>query len=292
MLTGTFPALPTFLNQDRSVDLNAQRAAVTRLIEAGVDGVVALGTSGEGMALDPERRAQVLRVCRHATERPLVAGCYGNSVRDAMERIAAAAKSGADAVMVPPPLYYPLPAASIVEFYGQLAKRSPLPIVLYHIPQLTKNHLDYDGFRELVTLEPVIGAKDSAGDTVFHLQIVALQHESFSVMQGQAPLLVTSYAAGAAGAITPISALFPGLELDLRKALAIGDQQAVRHLLTTLGKLATLLRSGGYPLVSNLKGIASLLGHGQPWTEPPIPTVPSTQLALLEKALQQLNLRA
>lgn len=289
-ITGTFPAVPTFLDQDRAVDTRAQRTAIDRLLEAGVDGVVLLGTSGEGMALDPPRRSTALRASRSSGDATIVVGCAGNSTRDVIEAVTAAADDGADAALVPPPYYYTLPETAIQDFYGSISERSPLPLLLYHIPQLTKNQLSIEGMRQLAENPAVIGVKDSSGDALFHLRLLEHQNEHFTVMQGLAPLLFLSYTSGARGATTPISAIFPHLELDLRSAIKNGDIATAQSRNSLLARIAHLLRAGGYPLVSNLKAIAYILGHGPHWSEPPMPTVTEDHLGFLRGRLEQSGL--
>jgi 4-hydroxy-tetrahydrodipicolinate synthase len=202
-----------------------------------------------------------------------------------MEAIDVAARAGADAALVPPPFYDPLSDAALVSFYESIARTSPIPVVLYHIPVRTKNRLSLAAVRELAAFDRIVGIKDSDGQARFHLELLDLQRPEFAVFQGDASMAGWSYLHGAAGAITPVSSLYPDLEVDLRRAAASGDLVGVRARSAEMAQVARLLRLAGIPLVTNLKAIGELLGIMQRWTEPPMPVASDDHLADLRAAI-------
>lgn len=287
---GTVPAIPTPLTAGRSLDEHALERLLARIFGAGAEGVVALGTSGEGMSLDTGRRRAVLRATGSwRGNGTLVAGCAGNSVRTVLEAIDEAAEEAFDAALVPAPFYYPASDSALRSFYHEVASAAALPVILYHIPARTKNQLTPEGVRELALADNVVGIKDSGGDALFHLELLATQHEGFAVMQGVAPLAAWSYLHGARGAITPVSALHPEAELGVRRAVAAGDLAELRQWAGRMNDVARLFRLNGLPLVSNLKAMGELLGICPRWTEPPIPTADDKQLLLLRQQLAELE---
>ncbi len=284
-LSGIFPAVPTHLTRRREVDEPTLEQTCLRLVEAGVDGLVLLGTTGEGMALDEGRRRAVVGVARRVVDGSvaLVTGCAGNSTTTVLEAVGVAAEAGSDAALVPPPFYYLLPEEAVVEFYSDLAERSPLPIVLYHIPKLTKNRLSSAALRELAALSNVVGLKDSEGELSLHLDLIGMQGPKFCLFQGVAPLLYASYSLGWEGAITPVGALMPELELGLREAVEAGDEDKAHELGRAITEVASLFRYRGMPLITNVKAAFEAQGYGERWTEPPIPAATDEDVAALKE---------
>lgn len=286
-ISGTVPAVPTHLTRRCEVDEGAQEETCRRLVEAGVDGLLVLGSTGEGMALDEHRRRVVVRIARETADGsiPVVVGCAGNSTTTVLGVIEIAAQEGSQAVLVPPPFYYLLPEEALVEFYTELAERSPLPIILYHIPELTKNRLSAGAIRDLASHPNVIGLKDSDGDLGLHLELIPLQGPGFCLFQGVAALLFASYSLGWGGSITPVGGLVPRLERDLRRAVEAGEEGEARRLGASIAEVASVFRHRGMPLITNVKGAFEALGHGERWTEPPIPVATDADVEALADRL-------
>lgn len=288
-LRGVFPAIPSLLRPDRQIDETAQLELAARLSDAGVQGMVALGSTGEGMSLDDARRATVLQATVEGVggRGLVIAGCAGNATDEVIRRAEEAAADGSGAALIPCPYYYLLPQQALVQFYLDLAERAPIPLILYHIPHLTKNALTLNAIAELTQHERIIGIKDSDADFILHLRLLNFQTPSFSVLQGRASLLEAAYRAGAAGGITPVAALFPRLELTLRQMLESEHLGEASLLGKALDAAASLLRTGGFPLITNLKALHELMGLGDRTAEPPIPTASDEHLHLLAAALEQ-----
>src|SRR5439155_659409 len=143
-VSGVLVALATPLNRDGSVD----EPSITRLVEhvlaGGVHGLLPLGSTGEGAALDEAARRRVLSavVEAGAGRVPVICGVAQASVASVRTEIESAARLGADAVLVAPPFYYPMDQASVLAFYRRIAEAAPVPILVYNIPQFTKVVVD------------------------------------------------------------------------------------------------------------------------------------------------------
>lgn len=289
-VSGTLPAVPTPLTMEREVDESALERVVRTLRDVGVDGIVVAGTSGEGMSIDRERRRELLAATNElAADLSVLVGCTGNSVRAVQASILDAADFMVDAVLVPPPFYYPVSDEALVRFYTSLATDAPLPIVLYHIPQRTKNLLSSTSIRALSEHEEIVGIKDSLGSALFHLELLEIQNDGFKVLQGHGPLVPWSYMHGASGAVTPISSLFPHVELEARTAIATRDFETFQRCSFQMGHLAKLLRFGDLPLVTNLKAMGELLGLTRRWTEPPTPVAQDEHLGEMRTAAESYD---
>jgi len=139
-LHGVLPALVTPLRQDGTVDEPAIGRLVEHVLAGGVHGLLALGSTGETASLDePSRRLVLAAVVRAAGGRvPVICGVAQTHLAAARAEVAAAAELGAVAALVTPPFYYPIDQATVLGFYRRLAAESPLPILVYNIPQFTK----------------------------------------------------------------------------------------------------------------------------------------------------------
>src|SRR2546425_10817522 len=118
-LDGVLVALASPLKRDGSVDEPAVARLVEHVIAGGVHGLLPLGSTGEGAALDePARRTVLKAVVEVAAGRiPVICGVAQPNLQSARAEVEAAARLGADAVLVAPPFYYPMDQASVLSFY-------------------------------------------------------------------------------------------------------------------------------------------------------------------------------
>src|SRR5450759_388928 len=143
-LTGVLPALISPLRSGGKVD----EAAVTRLVEhvigGGVQGLLALGSTGETASLDETARRTLLSgvVAAAAGRVPVICGVAQSHLPAARIEVEAAARLGAAAALVAPPFYYLIDQATLLAFYRAVAKDSPLPILLYNCLLYTSDAAD------------------------------------------------------------------------------------------------------------------------------------------------------
>jgi 4-hydroxy-2-oxoglutarate aldolase len=142
---------------------------VTRaLLGAGLEGIVAAGSTGEGELLDEAERAQMVEWLRDVVpdDRWLIAGTGAESTRASIRMAAAAGQAGADAVLVRPPSYFGglLSPAGFAYHYAAIADASPVPVIIYNIPKFAHIALQDASLRAIADHENVIGFKDSSGD--------------------------------------------------------------------------------------------------------------------------------
>ncbi|HKC18794.1 MAG TPA: dihydrodipicolinate synthase family protein, partial [Candidatus Dormibacteraeota bacterium] len=137
---GVFVALATPMTREGRVDEPGVARLVDHVVAGGVHGVLALGSTGETASLDESsRRAALAATVTAAAGRvPVICGVAQSHVGAARAEIEAAARLGADAVLVAPPFYYPTDQAGVLAFYRELGAQAPLPVMLYNIPQFTK----------------------------------------------------------------------------------------------------------------------------------------------------------
>jgi len=288
---GVVPPIPTFLDGGR-LDEKSYSALVDRLRAAGVDGVLILGTAGEGPALAEENRTAAIAVAVESIGGlPVVVGCGGQTAEQVVRQVETAADLGATAALVLPPFYYPLSQDALTRYVTEVADRAAIPVLLYHIPAMTGNPFAVATVERLHLHPKVVGIKDSQGDFVRFLQLQRnLASEEFVVFQGVAALVGPSLLAGCHDSMCTVTALLPELEMELREAVGAADLETIRMLMHRISAVTELFRLGAYPLPVNFKAIAALLGLGPGQPHDPALLPDSSHYEELTRGLTRLGL--
>jgi dihydrodipicolinate synthase/N-acetylneuraminate lyase len=165
-IRGAFAPVPTPLDDDGMFDPVALERHLDWLSDEGLDGVLVLGTNGEFASLSFDERVLVARTASAARpDLDLLLGVGSCALPEALELTEVAAAAGYAAVLCPPPFYFrSASTAGIAAFFAAVVDRSPLPVLLYHIPQLTGVAISDSLLTELRRLDrPAVGVKDSTG---------------------------------------------------------------------------------------------------------------------------------
>ena len=170
LIEGIFAALTTPFYSDERVYFRKIEANVARYSRSLLAGMVVLGSTGEGTSLNDEETRDVLRSAAEASapEKVLIAGVGRESLKATLELAEEAAKYLYDAVLVRIPTYYApqLSPQFALNYFGSIADRSPLPVMLYNIPKFVPYNLPVEVVAELAKHPNIIGIKDSTGDLV------------------------------------------------------------------------------------------------------------------------------
>ena len=113
---------------------------ISWLIDAGIHGLYPNGSTGEFVRLSSEERRDVVRLIVDVNDGrvPILAGASEANLRDVLQMAEFYADLGADAISLVPPYYYKISDASLYEYFAEIARNSPLDILLYNIPQFTQ----------------------------------------------------------------------------------------------------------------------------------------------------------
>ncbi len=209
---GIMTALVTPLHQDGSVDKQSFANLIEDQLNNNVHSLLVLGGTGEYAALNMEQRKTAIDVALSTINGrvPVVVGLLSPGLGDNVELGIYAKQAGADAVMIVTPYYVSPTKQGFIEYYEAIDKCLDMPIILYNIPYKTGIHLANDTVKEIVENVPnVVGMKvcsDNIGDVLELLQTVG---DKISVLCGEDFRAVSSFIAGAPGAITASSNLIP-----------------------------------------------------------------------------------
>jgi len=167
LLEGIFAPITTPFYSDERLYLKKLEFNVGRLSLTALAGLVALGSTGEAVALDYAETREVLRVTVESAseEKVLIAGIGRESVKATLDLADAAAGFDYDAVLVRNPCYYrpQLTPAALLHYFRTVADRSPLPVILYSIPKFTESEIPLEVVTELAQHPNIIGIKESSG---------------------------------------------------------------------------------------------------------------------------------
>jgi dihydrodipicolinate synthase/N-acetylneuraminate lyase len=167
LIEGIFAAVPTPFYPDERVYYRKLEANIAHYSRTLLSGMLLLGSGGEAVMLDDAESREILRVAAEAAapEKVLIAGVARESVKGTVELAEAAAKFGYDAVLVRTPTYFAnqMSAAAVLHYFRSVADRSPLPVLIYNIPQFAPYNIPVELVAELAGHPNIIGIKDSTG---------------------------------------------------------------------------------------------------------------------------------
>jgi 4-hydroxy-tetrahydrodipicolinate synthase len=270
-LAGVLVALASPAAEDGAVDRAGVARLVDHVIAGGVHGLLALGSTGETASLDePSRRAVLEAVLEAARGRvPVLCGVAQSQLSTAVAEIGAAAKAGADAVLVAPPFYYPTDQAGVMAFYREIADRTEIPVLLYNIPPFTKVVAEPATVAALARAGAIKGIKDSSRDFEYFEGVCIATRDlpDFRIFTGSDTMLVASMAMGGAGTICGAANVAPRLVVEVYEAYRRGDMEAARQKQDRLFDVVSALRAGVFPL--GIKAALHMQGVCEPWSAPP-----------------------
>ena len=204
------------------------RRNVASLMAAGLDGLVVAGSTGEAAALDPEEHSLLIDVARDALPdgRWLLAGTGAESTRQAVTLTRAAARAGADAVLVRPPAYFAAGTtpATLADYFRAVADASPVPVLIYNIPKYTHLPLAAGLLRQLASHDNIVGVKDSSGDAK-NLAAYRDAAPGWSVLAGSGSLLYTALEIGCDGGVLAVACFAAALCAEVYAAFRRGDRE-------------------------------------------------------------------
>jgi 4-hydroxy-tetrahydrodipicolinate synthase len=216
-------AMATPFDTSGAVDLAMARRLARALVEAGSDGVVVNGTTGESPTLSDAERWSLLDAVRDALpDNDVLMGTGSYSTEHTVEATREALRHRADAALVVTPYYNRPPQEGLIAHYERVADVG-LPIVLYNIPARCGVNVSVETTLHLAAHPAIVGTKEAAGDVEQVARICASAPEGFRVWSGDDGLTLPFMSAGAYGLISVASHVCGGALRRLVDAAAAGD---------------------------------------------------------------------
>ncbi|RKO69380.1 4-hydroxy-tetrahydrodipicolinate synthase [Sphingobacterium puteale] len=289
-LHGAGVALVTPFNSDESVDFEALGQLIDLQINAGMDYLVSLGTTGEVATLTKEERKRIwdFTVKRVNGRLPLVAGIGGNNTAEIIEQIKAFDPTGFCAILSVSPYYNKPTQEGIYQHYKAIAQVSPLPVILYNVPGRTGSNMTAQTTLRLANdFSNIVAIKEASGNFAQFSEILRDKPTDFLLISGDDPVTLPMMALGAAGIISVIGNALPKKVATLAKLCAEGKYNEARPIHNGLLKITDLCFIEGNP--AGVKYILQELGIGKDVLRLPlVPVTEKVQVAIKEE-LKKLN---
>ena len=262
MWTGCFTALITPF-ADGAVDYDALRRLVETQIDAGIDGLVPCGSTGESATLTHDEHAEVVRaVVETARDRlPVIAGTGSNSTAEAVELTRRAEAAGAAGALLISPYYVKPTQEGIFRHYAAVGEASSLPLLVYNIPGRTASNITPETMARLATLPTVVGVKEASGNLEQVQEIAALAGPSFGIYSGDDALTLPIVTSGGHGVISVTSNVVPDRFAAMVRQLLAGEVATAREAMQALLPLVHALFLEVNPIP--VKTALHLMGHCQ-----------------------------
>ncbi len=178
-----------------------------------------------------------------------------------LDELEALAPLEPDFVVAVAPYYYAVPQEAVREHFRAVARRSPVPLILYNIPQCTHNPIALDTVLELAREPNIAGIKDSSGDFVSFCRGMLAGPGPFSWIMGEDYLDGPAMLAGADGIVTGLSNVWAGFHVALVRAAQAGDSEGVMRNHGLVHRLYAIHRVTGGKVIPALKAGAAFLGR-------------------------------
>jgi 4-hydroxy-tetrahydrodipicolinate synthase len=241
-IEGCLTALVTPFREGK-VDFDGLAKLIDWQIEQGVDGIVAVGTTGESATLDVGEHVAVIAATVKAVNGrvPVIAGAGGNATNEALELSRAAEDAGADALLHVTPYYNRPSQEGLFRHFETIARATKLPIVLYNVPTRTACDLLTDTVARLAEIDNIVSIKDATGNLVRGSELIARVGSRLTVLSGDDGTTFPLYAVGARGVISVVSNVMPRAMSDMWDAVKAGDWARARQRHYELRVLSQML---------------------------------------------------
>ncbi len=254
-LVGVFAALPTPFGPDGNPLLEPLDALVDFALDHGLEGLCLGGATGEYAACSVEHRLEIFqRAARRVKGRAHLICAIGAEHAGQVKQLArAAADCGAIALLFPPPAFQPYAQDDLVDFMGQVSADLPLPVLLYNIPQCTRDLGMANILRLIATVPNIIGLKDSSGRQANLAAIGQAKAQTpMAFFVGSDDLLLEAFEHGAVGVISGIASACPELILPVYEARRGGRYEEARALQSPLDEFISHSRELPPPWATKL----------------------------------------
>jgi 4-hydroxy-tetrahydrodipicolinate synthase len=246
---GVITAMVTPFAEDLSVDEAAARKLARYLTDHGSHGLVLAGTTGESPTLDDDEKLGLLRAVRDelGAEVLLICGTGSNDTRHSERLSAAAADSGADAVLAVTPYYNKPNPAGIKAHYEAVARAAGVPVLLYNIPSRVVVNIPAELLAELARIENIVALKQANDE---ELQPV----DGLRVLAGTDGTFLRALEMGGPGGILVASHLVGSEMREIYEAVQAGELDRAREIDAKLRPIYEVLsRTNPIPVKAGLE---------------------------------------
>lgn len=250
--SGLYVATLTPFTVDNRPNTVVIREHTEFLIRNGVSGICPVGTTGEFLYLTKDEKLSVIReTVRSANGQvKVIAGVWSLDMAEIVSLTRESEKAGADAVFLPPPIYYPASTEAIIRYYHAVHQATVLPVFAYNIPAYASNAITLECAAKMMNEGIIQGIKDSTGNAETMIKLVGTLGTRISVMAASDAFVSAARQIGARGFISALANYDPALvgkiwdgDSDLQETLTLlrnevkscGGLPAIKYLTSLKG---------------------------------------------------------
>jgi 4-hydroxy-tetrahydrodipicolinate synthase len=289
MFEGTYTALVTPF-RDGEVDYPALAKLIERQVEAGVDGLVPCGSTGESATLSHDEHERVIDfTLEKANKRvKVIAGAGSNSTRETIRLTRFAAEHGADGALLIAPYYNKPTQEGVYAHYAAVAEAVQIPQIVYNIPGRCAINILPETLARLARLDNIVGVKESSGSLDQISNVVELCGPEFNVISGDDNLTLPVMAVGGRGIISVIANLLPKRVAEMVRLASAGNFVKARQVHYELAPVVRALFLEGNP--SGIKAALALTGACSDETRLPLIKLTDGSREILKRTLETASI--
>lgn len=234
MFHGSIVALVAPMTDSGQLDEKNLRQLVGTHIDAGTDGIVVNGTTGEGSTLTDAERINMIKMVVDICDGriPVIAGTGTYSTEETIQRTVEAMDLGVDACLVVTPYYVKPTQEGLYQHFKAVAEAAPIPIILYNVPGRTGCDLLPETVKRLSDISNIVGIKEATGNLQRAREILAICGDKIDLYSGDDASALAFMLQGGKGVISVTANVAPK-EMHEMCAAALARDISLAGILNT-----------------------------------------------------------
>lgn len=250
MIQGSYTAIITPFNEDGTLDYAALTKLLHMQVEHGIDGIVAVGTTGESPTVSHKENIDIVK---HVIETvgsrvSVIAGTGSNSTAEAINMTKQAADIGAHYSLQVCPYYNKPNQEGFYKHFSRIADFCPIPIIIYNVPGRTGSSISNNTILRLARHERIVAVKEASGDLIKVSDLISRKPSDFSVLSGNDDSAFMLCALGGQGVISVASNVAPKRVATMIHEILNDDLAQARKLHHQLSPLFSVLFCDANPI--------------------------------------------
>ena len=230
MLSGVITALITPFNEKGDVDYPAFEKILEMQINAGINGLLPLGTTAESPVLSETEKEKIIEMVLNKVNGkfPVIAGSGSNSTEAAIDATMKMKKLGVDSSLQVAPYYNKPGQEGLYRHFSEIVERCDFPIWLYNVPGRSGIKIETETILRLSKDPRILGVKDATGNVSTAMEVLKDAPAKFSVFSGDDALTLPMISLGAKGIISVVSNLIPDKMVKFARLVLEGNYEEAR----------------------------------------------------------------
>jgi 4-hydroxy-tetrahydrodipicolinate synthase len=284
---GVFPAVTTKFKADFSIDYEAMARHLEFQLDAGVDGIIILGSLGENPTLDMDEKCRLTQFFleRIGQRVPLLACIAESDTRQAVHYAREAEKMGIDGFMLLPPMRYPSDKRETLSYLEEVAAATDVPIMLYNNPVAYGTDLLPADFELLASNPKFVAIKESSANTRRVPEIRRRTGDRYAIFCGVDDLAYECFSLGAVGWVAGLVVAFPHETVRLYELMRAQRWAEARALYEWFLPLLSL--DIGPKFVQQIKLVEELMDLGSARVRSPRLALDDSEVRRVRQILEQ-----